>query len=759
MQEAVEEPRGGGPRDISLAFFETLFDAGPFGLGLFDAHGRYVRVNSALAEMNGLDPEQHAGRTIEEVLPELAAQLREPFATVLAGGEPSTVEIHGETAARPGVRRQWVITFYPVSGGGGEPGIGVVVLEVTAQRDAEGQRARLLDLERAARAAAQRAEERAAFLAEAGMQLDASLDLRTTLDTLARIAVPVLADWCTIHLVEGEEVRCAAVAHPDRGRESLAWEIEARYPAALDAEGGPGAVIRTGRAEHVREVTGEAIEAVSADAEHAAMLRRLGLSASLVVPLRARGRVLGAIGFALAEPGRHFSAEDVKLAEETARRAALAIDNARLHTELRRREEAQRFLTRASDLLAASLDWETTCRSIARLAIDGGLADWCSVDVVEPTGEVRPVALEHVRPEKLPLVAEMRAAFPVEPVSNYVGAVLRSGRSQLHAAIDDATYEAVAIDAAHLRFLREVGTRSVMLVPMVARGHTVGAISLARCDEERPYGPEDLSLAEELSRRAATAADNARLYSDRSRVAQTLQESLLPARLPQVPGLEVAGRFRAAGDGSEVGGDFYDVFPCGGSCWAAVIGDVCGKGAVAATLTSLARHTVRAAARYETGPALLLGALNDAILAQKRDDLRFVTAMLVRLTPLERGVEATYARGGHVPPFVLRAGGEVEALVPDGPLLGIVEAAVLEERETVLEPGDALVLYTDGVTEAGAPENPIGEERLAELLSGCAGALADEIAERVVDTAIGIQDGRPRDDIAVLVLRCPGEAD
>jgi len=759
VQEAVEEPRGGGPRDISLAFFETLFDAGPFGLGLFDAHGRYVRVNSALAEMNGLDPEQHAGRTIEEVLPELAAQLREPFATVLAGGEPSTVEIHGETAARPGVRRQWVITFYPVSGGGGEPGIGVVVFEVTAQRDAEGQRARLLDLERAARAAAQRAEERAAFLAEAGMQLDASLDLRTTLDTLARIAVPVLADWCTIHLVEGEEVRCAAVAHPDRGRESLAWEIEARYPAALDAEGGPGAVIRTGRAEHVREVTGEAIEAVSADAEHAAMLRRLGLSASLVVPLRARGRVLGAIGFALAEPGRHFSAEDVKLAEETARRAALAIDNARLHTELRRREEAQRFLTRASDLLAASLDWETTCRSIARLAIDGGLADWCSVDVVEPTGEVRPVALEHVRPEKLPLVAEMRAAFPVEPVSNYVGAVLRSGRSQLHAAIDDATYEAVAIDAAHLRFLREVGTRSVMLVPMVARGHTVGAISLARCDEERPYGPEDLSLAEELSRRAATAADNARLYSDRSRVAQTLQESLLPARLPQVPGLEVAGRFRAAGDGSEVGGDFYDVFPCGGSCWAAVIGDVCGKGAVAATLTSLARHTVRAAARYETGPALLLGALNDAILAQKRDDLRFVTAMLVRLTPLERGVEATYARGGHVPPFVLRAGGEVEALVPDGPLLGIVEAAVLEERETVLEPGDALVLYTDGVTEAGAPENPIGEERLAELLSGCAGALADEIAEWVVDTAIGIQDGRPRDDIAVLVLRCPGEAD
>jgi len=756
VREGVEEQRGGWPRDVSLAFFDTLFEAGPFGLGLLDAQGRFVRVNPALAEMDGLHLERHAGRTVEEVLPELAAQLREPFATVLASGEPSTVEIRGETAARPGVRRQWVISFYPVVDDG-DGGVGVVVLDVTAQRDAEGQRARLLDLERAARAAAQRAEERAAFLAEAGMRLDASLDLHTTLDTLARIAVPMLADWCTIHLVEGEEIRCVAVAHPDRARESLAWEIEARYPAALGSDGGPGAVIRTGRPEHVRKVTDEEIGAVSADAEHAAMLRRLGLSASLVVPLRARERVLGAIGFALAEPGRRFSSDDVKLAEETARRAAIAIDNARLHTELRRREEAQRFLTRASDLLAASLDWETTCRSIARLAIDGGLADWCSVDVVEPTGEVRPVALEHVRPEKLPLVAEMRAAFPVEPISNYVGAVLRSGRSQLHVDIDDATYEAVAIDAAHLHFLREVGTRSVMLVPMVARGRTVGAISLARCDEDRPYGPEDLSLAEELSRRAATAADNARLYSDRSRVARTLQESLLPARLPEVPGVDVAGRFRAAGDGSEVGGDFYDVFPCGDRCWGAVIGDVCGKGAVAATLTSLARHTVRAAARYETGPALLLGALNDAILAQKRDDLRFVTAMFVRFMPLEGGVKATYARGGHVPPFILRAGGEVEALVPDGPLLGIVEAAVLEEGETVLEPGDALVLYTDGVTEAGAPEDPFGEERLAELLAGCAGADADEIAERVVNTVIGIQDGQPRDDIAVLVLRCTGE--
>jgi len=574
VPETVEEQLGDRSREISLAFFDTLFATGPFGLALLDRHGRYERVNGALAEMHGIDADAHAGRTVEEVLPDLADQLRDPFATVLAGGEPRTVEIRGETAARPGVRGQWVISWYPVLDGDGVMlGVGMVVLEITAQRDAEGQRSRLLDLERAARAAAQRARERAAFLAEAGVRLDASLDLRTTLDTLARIAVPTLADWCTIHLLEGNEIRCAAIAHSDRARESLAWEIEARYPAALGSPGGPGAVIRTGEAEHVREVTDREIGAVSTDAEHGAMLRRLGLSASLVLPLSARERVLGAIGFALAEPGRQFSAEDVKLAEETVRRAALALDNARL-------------------------------------------------------------------------------------------------------------------------------------------------------------------------------------YSDRSRVARTLQQSLLPTELPAMPGIDAAGRFRAAGDGGEVGGDFYDVFGCGERCWAAVIGDVCGKGAVAATLTSLARHTVRAAARYETGPAILLGALNDAILAQKREDMRFLTAMFVRMAPRDGRIELSYARGGHVPPLILRAGGTVETLLPEGPLLGIVEDAVLEEQTATLAPGDALVLYTDGVTEAGAPANPLGEERLGELLAGCAGADADGIADAIVQTALEIQDGRPRDDIAVLVLRC-----
>src|SRR5216684_7891933 len=133
---------------------------------------------------------------------------------------------------------------------------------------------------------------------------------------------------------------------------------------------------------------------------------------------------------------------------------------------------------------------------------------------------------------------------------------------------------------------------SALVVPMVARQRTLGAITLVSSTEGRHFDAGDLAKAEELGRRAGLAVDNARLYSERSRVAQTLQASLLPRALPHIPGIELASRFRPAGEGLEVGGDFYDVFPAAGGNWMAVIGDVCGKGAEAAGLTALARYTV-----------------------------------------------------------------------------------------------------------------------------------------------------------------------
>src|SRR5205814_4021444 len=176
----------------------------------------------------------------------------------------------------------------------------------------------------------------------------------------------------------------------------------------------------------------------------------------------------------------------------------------------------------------------------------------------------------------------------------------------------------------------------------------------------RRYGTHDLEVAEDLARRAGLAADNARLYSERSRVARTLQESLLPPVLPEIPGVELAARYLAAGEGNEVGGDFYDAFDVGYGTWAVVVGDVCGKGADAAAIAGLARHTVRAAALKERRPSRMLSILNDAIFGDADvGDARFCTVCAALVRPNRSGARMTLALGGHPPPWIVRADGRV----------------------------------------------------------------------------------------------------
>ena len=170
----------------------------------------------------------------------------------------------------------------------------------------------------------------------------------------------------------------------------------------------------------------------------------------------------------------------------------------------------------------------------------------------------------------------------------------------------------------------------------------------------RRFDEQDLELGEELARRCATAIDNARLYGERAYIARTLQESLLPAELPEIPGLETAARFRATGEGNEVGGDFYDLFESGGRGWTVVIGDVCGKGPDAAAVTALARYTLRAAAMRERLPSRSLALLNEALLRQ-RGDRRFCTVAYAYLETLDSGARVGFASGGHPLPLVLRA--------------------------------------------------------------------------------------------------------
>lgn len=230
--------------------------------------------------------------------------------------------------------------------------------------------------------------------------------------------------------------------------------------------------------------------------------------------------------------------------------------------------------------------------------------------------------------------------------------------------------------------------------------------------------------------------------------ARTLQESLLPPHLPAIEGVQIAARFRPAGAATEVGGDFYDLFETGEGNWALVIGDVCGKGADAAAVTALTRYTVRAAAMYGGSARGVLGVLNEALLRQ-RTDFRFTTLAYCSLDVRTRPASMRVATGGHPRPLVLRAGGGVEAVGCAGPLLGVIADASYAEQTVQLAPGDVVFAYTDGLTDAGAPQRIIDEPELMAELERCRGMAPDQIAERV--EAFATAGTEPRDDIAMIV--------
>jgi PAS domain S-box-containing protein len=433
---------------------------------------------------------------------------------------------------------------------------------------------------------------------------------------------------------------------------------------------------------------------------------------------------------------------------------AMAINVIEDITDHKRAELAQRFLSDSSAVLGSSLDTAQVLRHVASLAVPE-VADWCAVDVVT-NGQIDRVALAHQDPTMVEMAEEFRTRYPPDPRGQAgVPAVLRSGRPELYPEIPDELLRSAVPDDEQYRLVKGIGMRSAMIVPMVARGGSVGALSFVSGPSGRRFDQRDLALAEELARRCATAIDNARLFSERAYIARTLQQSLLPAELPDIPGIEAAARFRPTGEGNEVGGDFYDLFESGGRGWTVVMGDVCGKGPDAAAVTALARYTLRAAAMRERLPSRSLRLLNEALLRQ-RDDRRFCTVAYAYLEAHDGGVRVGVASGGHPLPMLLRAGGTVEAVGQPGTLLGVLPDPNLEDRSLALSPGDALIFYTDGVIEGRGADPLLDEEGLRRLLAGCAGAGADAIAAEVEKAAFASHKGPARDDIAVLVLRVVG---
>lgn len=408
------------------------------------------------------------------------------------------------------------------------------------------------------------------------------------------------------------------------------------------------------------------------------------------------------------------------------------------------------FLAVASAQMSSSLDYRETLQNLVDLAVPR-MADWCFVDVLQEDDSHVRVALSYADPEQADLAAELQQPSPSgERVG--VQAVLKGGRSILVDHYTDEVFDELGVTEERRGLLRRMAPSSHMIVPLRARGRVLGALVLLSTRPERVYGQDDLHLVEELARRAAIAIDNARLFQERTHVARTLQRSLLPPSLPEIPGVDLAARYEPAGEANEVGGDFFDVFRWGRRRWAIVIGDVSGKGADAAAVTGLARHTLRAAALAQRSPSAILGVLNEALLADGPKE-KFSTVVFATLENTDDGVCLTAASGGHPPPLVLRRDGKVEELAVPGTLIGVFKDVELTDQFTYLEPGDMVVFYTDGVTDIPGLEDENQSLLLETFLGAAPSADPRAIADAIVSAAVDVQDGAPHDDIALIVLR------
>ena len=460
---------------------------------------------------------------------------------------------------------------------------------------------------------------------------------------------------------------------------------------------------------------------------------------------------------AAGEPAYFIAAvEDISERKKAEEERDLLLDKEQLAraeaVEARRRLA---LLAAAGPALSASLDYTETLERITRLLVPE-LADWCLLDVAEDDGSINQLAAAHADPEKEDLLTRLgeHRQFGKGDVGS-TAEVLRTGQSVLTPDLPDDNFYEQTLGGAHLDVLLRLEPRSLMCVPLLARGRTMGAITLVSSRPDHRYGEEDLALAEDLAYRCALAADNARLYRDRSEIASVLQRSLLPPHLPKIPGVEVGAEYLPVGEANEVGGDFYDLINTAEDGWICAIGDVRGKGVEAASVTALARYTIRAVTLKDDRPSEVLSALNEAMLRQLSED-RFCTAACIRLEPEDGspGVGIDVSRAGHPAPLLVRPDGQVEEVGPPGRVLGVFDDAELGDGSLRLMPGEAVVLYTDGVTEARSPDGDFfGDERLHRLLRSCSGLDAADIAARIKNVVLDFQEGYPRDDLAVLVLR------
>ncbi len=693
----------------ALATLESYLDRAPVGFALFDDGLCFVRANAALATMTGHSAEQHLGKTPGVLLGEVGGEIERELAHVRDTGEPRLdLELAGSLPAAPGSQRQWLLSLYRVELPGGDAlGIGATVVETTDHFEIERELTAQRDLyETLLRAQSQMGE-----------------------------AFVLLEDGRAIYVNEATERITGRSARELYDLPSLAMLFPPDAVAALRR--------RISRVSERQEgVAGFEKELIRPSGER----RIVEIS---IQPLEAAGveRLVIVARDVTARREEELERERLLRAEQQARR----------ETELAHRDA--RTLARLSEILDRSMELSQTMPEACRLLLQEG-ADTVRIDLVERGGVLlRCEAAGHVDPALAAHVQELVGHEHSIEADHPRTRVLRTGEA-LWSVVPDADYRrTMASSPEHLALLDGLAPARLALLPLVSRGRSVGIVVLGWNDVEQIPDHGRRSHLTELARRLAMGVDNAQLYAERAHIASTLQAGLLPPALPSIPRLETAAHYLPAGAAAEVGGDFYDLFAVGPDRWALVVGDVCGKGAEAAAVTAMARYTLRAASvAGAAGPSEAFGLLNEAM-AVERVGERFLTAVMGEIEVTEDRARLRMVCAGHPCPIVVRADGEIAAVQISGGLLGIARELSWAETTIELAPGDGILLYTDGVTEADR-RAPLSSHELATELSARLGGAAPDSAQVLAGALRALAQARAggplRDDVAIVALRFAG---
>jgi serine phosphatase RsbU (regulator of sigma subunit) len=543
------------------------------------------------------------------------------------------------------------------------------------------------------------------------------MDPTAALDQVSRISTSLLG-VDTVRFAFRDRASLDLRSSPDPSREKALLSL-------IDAYASRTGMDPSGRSPVV-------LDDPASDALAEEYAKRFGVRSLMLVPLSAGGGLAGVMAPESSEDGERFSGRQVSLATALGNEVSLSLENQYLLTRERTRAVSLERIFRISQAVSSSLQVKTVLNRV--------------LDVVQKIFTADAVSLMRFETKRRMLDTTMARGihtkdllfFRCGPADDIPGAVYQS-KAPLR--LDSLDSQATPF----IEMARDHGFRSLLAVPLIARGRAVGVLTVFS-DEVAAFSEEDMDLLATFASQAALATDTAELFSREHTVATVLKSSILPDTLPEMAGLETYSLYRAAGGESEIGGDYYDMFAATDGSVVLSIADVCGQGVRAATKTSMIRYSVRGMAAAGLSPAKMVSELNRMV-AESGDTSDIVTAFIGELD--RDRLKLTYANAGHPPALVVRDG-EIQTLDTTGPLLGAIPGVEFGERRLDLIPGDLIVLYTDGVTEARRDGELFGEERLGRVVA--AGGTPAEVTQRI-HSAVQDFAGELRDDVAVLAVR------